>query len=260
MEKQTSGQGQLDVRGDEAMIICRDVHKWFGDFHVLRGVTTTVKRGEVVVICGPSGSGKSTFIRTINRLEEHQKGQIIVDGIELTNDLRNIEAIRREIGMVFQSFNLFPHLTVLQNITLAPIWVKKLRKPEAEAIAMQLLERVGIPEQAHKYPGQLSGGQQQRVAIARALAMQPKIMLFDEPTSALDPEMIKEVLDVMRELAHSGMTMIVVTHEMGFAREVAERIAFFDEGQIVEEAPPEEFFKSPKHERTKLFLSQILEH
>ncbi len=245
---------------DEAIIICRDVHKWFGNFQALRGITTSVSKGEVVVICGPSGSGKSTFIRTINRLEEHQRGQIIVDGIELTHDLKNIEAIRREIGMVFQSFNLFPHLTALQNITLAPIWVRKLKRSEAEDLAMQLLKRVGIPEQAHKYPGQLSGGQQQRVAIARALAMQPKIMLFDEPTSALDPEMIKEVLDVMRELARSGMTMIVVTHEMGFAREVADRIIFFDQGQIVEENSPNEFFKNPKHERTKLFLSQILQH
>jgi general L-amino acid transport system ATP-binding protein len=244
----------------EEIIICRDVHKWFGDFHVLRGVTTTVRKGEVVVICGPSGSGKSTFIRTINRLEEHQRGQIIVDGIELTHDVKNIEAIRREIGMVFQSFNLFPHLTVLQNITLAPIWVRKMKRSEAEALAMQLLERVGIPEQAHKFPGQLSGGQQQRVAIARALAMQPKIMLFDEPTSALDPEMIKEVLDVMRELARSGMTMLVITHEMGFAHEVADRIVFFDDGRIVEENSPEEFFKNPRHERTKLFLSQILRH
>ncbi len=245
---------------DEAIIICRDVHKWFGNFQALRGITTSVSKGEVVVICGPSGSGKSTFIRTINRLEEHQRGQIIVDGIELTHDLKNIEAIRREIGMVFQSFNLFPHLTALQNITLAPIWVRKLKRSEAEDLAMQLLKRVGIPEQAHKYPGQLSGGQQQRVAIARALAMHPKIMLFDEPTSALDPEMIKEVLDVMRELARSGMTMIVVTHEMGFAREVADRIIFFDQGQIVEENSPNEFFKNPKHERTKLFLSQILQH
>jgi general L-amino acid transport system ATP-binding protein len=244
----------------EEIIICRDVHKWFGDFHVLRGVTLTVRKGEVVVICGPSGSGKSTFIRTLNRLEEHQRGQIIIDGIELTNDVRNIEAIRREIGMVFQSFNLFPHLTVLQNITLAPIWVRKMKRSEAEELAMQLLARVGIAEQAHKYPAQLSGGQQQRVAIARALAMQPKIMLFDEPTSALDPEMIKEVLDVMRELARSGMTMLVITHEMGFAREVADRIIFFDQGRIVEENTPEEFFRAPKHERTKLFLSQILRH
>lgn len=244
----------------EEIIICRDVHKWFGDFHVLRGVTTAVRKGEVVVICGPSGSGKSTFIRTLNRLEEHQRGQIIIDGIELTYDIRNIEAIRREIGMVFQSFNLFPHLTVLQNVTLAPIWVRKMKRSEAEELAMQLLARVGIAEQAHKYPAQLSGGQQQRVAIARALAMQPKIMLFDEPTSALDPEMIKEVLDVMRELARSGMTMLVITHEMGFAREVADRIIFFDQGQIIEENTPDEFFRNPKHERTKLFLSQILHH
>ena len=244
----------------EEIIICRDVHKWFGDFHVLRGVTTSVRKGEVVVICGPSGSGKSTFIRTLNRLEEHQRGQIIIDGIELTHDIKNIEAIRREIGMVFQSFNLFPHLTALQNVTLAPIWARKMKRSEAEELAMQLLARVGIAEHAHKYPAQLSGGQQQRVAIARALAMHPKIMLFDEPTSALDPEMIKEVLDAMRELARSGMTMLVITHEMGFAREVADRIIFFDQGQIVEENTPEEFFKNPQHERTKLFLSQILHH
>ena len=245
--------------GDD-IIICRDVEKWFDDFHVLRGITITLKKGEVVVICGPSGSGKSTFIRTINRLEEHQKGDIIVDGIELTNDIRNISAIRSEIGMVFQSFNLFPHLTVLQNVTLAPIRVRKLPKDDAEETAYKLLERVCIPELAEKFPGQLSGGQQQRVAIARALAMEPKIMLFDEPTSALDPEMIKEVLDVMRELARSGMTMIVVTHEMGFAREVCDRIVFFDEGLIVEQAPPSEFFENPREERTKLFLSQILTH
>jgi len=251
-------EANLSVTSDEGIIVCRDVHKWFGDFHALRGISLTMKKGEVVVICGPSGSGKSTFIRTINRLEEHQRGQIIVDGIELTHDLRNIEAIRREVGMVFQQFNLFPHLTVMQNITLAPIWVLKMKKSKAEEIAMQLLERVGIPEQAHKYPGQLSGGQQQRVVIARALAMTPKIMLFDEPTSALDPEMIKEVLDVMKELARSGMTMIVVTHEMGFAREVADRIIFFDFGQLIEENTPEEFFHNPQHERTKLFLSQIL--
>ena len=245
---------------EDDIIICRDVHKWFGDFHVLRGVNLTVKRGEVVVICGPSGSGKSTFIRTINRLEEHQKGTIIVDGIELTRDMRNVAAIRSEIGMVFQSFNLFPHLKVIDNITLAPIWVRKWPKEKAEKVAIELLERVGIPEQAHKYPGQLSGGQQQRVAIARALAMQPKIMLFDEPTSALDPEMIKEVLDVMRELAHSGMTMIIITHEMGFAKEVAHRILFFDEGNVVEGNTPEEFFRNPREERTRLFLSQILTH
>lgn len=244
----------------EDIIICRDVHKWFGDYHVLRGVNLTVKRGEVMVICGPSGSGKSTFIRTINRLEEHQRGTIIVDGIELTNDIRNVHAVRSEIGMVFQSFNLFPHLKVIDNVTLAPVWVRKWPKDKAEKVATQLLERVGIPEQAYKYPGQLSGGQQQRVAIARALAMQPKIMLFDEPTSALDPEMIKEVLDVMRELAHSGMTMIVITHEMGFAKEVAHRIFFFDEGNIVEGNTPAEFFRNPREERTKLFLSQILTH
>jgi len=248
----------------ENIIICRDVHKWFDDFHVLRGVNLTVKRGEVIVICGPSGSGKSTFIRTINRLEEHQRGDIIVDGIELTNDIRNIHAVREEIGMVFQSFNLFPHLKVIDNITLAPIWVRKWPKDKAEEVAMQLLERVGIPEQAQKYPAQLSGGQQQRVAIARALAMQPKIMLFDEPTSALDPEMIKEVLDVMIELARSGMTMIVVTHEMGFAKEVANRVFFFDEGNIVEELAAEELkaaIEDPnraKEERTRLFFSQIL--
>ncbi len=240
------------------IIICRDVHKWFGNFHALCGVNLTVKRGEVVVVFGPSGSGKSTFIRTINRLEEHQRGTIIVDGIELTDDIRNIATIRSEIGMVFQQFNLFPHLTVMQNITLAPMWVRKRPKDQAEQIAMDLLKRVGIPEQAHKYPNQLSGGQQQRVAIARALAMQPKIMLFDEPTSALDPEMINEVLDVMSGLAKSGITMIVVTHEMGFARGVAHRMVFFDSGQIVEEGTPDEIFNRPKHDRTKLFLSQIL--
>lgn len=249
----------MSVTNVEGIIVCRDVQKWFGDFHVLRGISLTMQKGEVVVICGPSGSGKSTFIRTINRLEEHQRGQIIVDGLELTHDLHNIETIRREVGMVFQQFNLFPHLTVLKNVTLAPIWALKMKKSEAEQAAMQLLERVGIPEQADKYPGQLSGGQQQRVAIARALAMNPKIMLFDEPTSALDPEMIKEVLDVMKELAVSGMTMIVVTHEMGFAREVADRIIFFDYGQLIEENTPEEFFHNPKHDRTKLFLSQILQ-
>ena len=242
------------------IIISRDVHKWFDNFHVLKGINLNVKKGEVVVIFGPSGSGKSTFIRCINRLEEHQKGQIIVDGVELTNDIRNIEAIRSEVGMVFQQFNLFPHLTVLQNVMLAPVWVRRSSKDLASETAMQLLKRVGIPEQANKYPGQLSGGQQQRVAIARALAMQPKIMLFDEPTSALDPEMIKEVLDVMVELARSGMTMLVVTHEMGFARAVASRMFFFDEGQIVESGTPDEIFKSPKEDRTKLFLSQILSH
>ncbi len=235
-----------------------DVKKWYGDFQALKGISMDVAEGEVLVIAGPSGSGKSTFIRCINRLEQHQDGQIFVDGIELTNDLKNIEAIRSEVGMVFQSFNLFPHLTVLQNITLAPIWVRKKSKTEAEEKAMELLERVGIPEQADKFPGQLSGGQQQRVAIARALAMEPKIMLFDEPTSALDPEMIKEVLDVMKELAKSGMTMIVVTHEMGFAKEVADRVMLFDDGQLVEENTPQEFFNNPKSDRTKLFLSQIL--
>ncbi|NQW23007.1 MAG: amino acid ABC transporter ATP-binding protein [SAR202 cluster bacterium] len=242
----------------DEIIVCRDVHKWYGDFHVLRGVTTTIERGQVIVIFGPSGSGKSTFIRTINRLEEHQRGDIIVDGIELTHDIRNVEAVRREVGMVFQSFNVFPHLTVLQNITLAPMKVRKWSRQRAEEAAMELLERVGIPEQAHKYSAELSGGQQQRVAIARALAMQPKIMLFDEPTSALDPEMIKEVLDVMHELASSGMTMIVVTHEMGFAKEVADRMMMFDEGNIVEEGTPTDLFDHPQQERTKLFLSQIL--
>ena len=241
-----------------SIIQTKDVKKWFGDFQALKGITMDVAEGEVLVIAGPSGSGKSTFIRCINRLEQHQEGQIIVDGIELTNDLKNIEAIRSEVGMVFQSFNLFPHLTVMQNITLAQIWVRKKNRAEAEEKAMELLERVGIPEQAQKFPGQLSGGQQQRVAIARALAMEPKIMLFDEPTSALDPEMIKEVLDVMKELAKSGMTMIVVTHEMGFAKEVADQMIFMDEGMIVEKADTKEFFANPKSDRTKLFLSQIL--
>jgi len=248
------------LSGADDIIVCWDVHKWFGDFQALRGVNLTIKRGEVVVICGPSGSGKSTFIRCINRLEEHQRGQIIIDGIELTHDLRNIHAIQSEIGMVFQQFNLFPHLKVIDNVSLAPIWVRRWPKDKATKMAMELLERVGIPEQAQKYPGQLSGGQQQRVAIARALAMQPKIMLFDEPTSALDPEMIKEVLDVMVELALSGITMIVVTHEMGFAKQVANRILFFDAGVIVEGNTPEEFFRNPREERTKLFLSQILTH
>ena len=241
-----------------SIIQTKDVKKWFGDFQALKGISMDVAEGEVLVIAGPSGSGKSTFIRCINRLEQHQEGQIIVDGIELTNDLKNIEAIRSEVGMVFQSFNLFPHLTVMQNITLAQIWVRKKNRAEAAEKAMELLERVGIPEQAQKFPGQLSGGQQQRVAIARALAMEPKIMLFDEPTSALDPEMIKEVLDVMKELAKSGMTMIVVTHEMGFAKEVADRVMLFDDGMLVEENTPEEFFNNPKSDRTKLFLSQIL--
>ena len=242
----------------EDIIICRDVHKWYGEFHALRGITTSVSRGEVVVIFGPSGSGKSTFIRTINRLEEHQRGDIIVDGIELTSDIRNIDAIRRDVGMVFQSFNLFPHLSVMSNITLAPIKVRKVPAEEAEQTALELLQRVGIEEQADKYPAQLSGGQQQRVAIARALAMQPNVMLFDEPTSALDPEMIKEVLDVMQELAQSGMTMLVVSHEMGFAREVADRMMMFDEGLLVEEGPPDQIFHDPQSDRTKLFLSQIL--
>ena len=242
------------------IIVCQDVHKWFDDFHALKGINMEVKKGEVIVIFGPSGSGKSTFIRTLNRLEEHQQGTIIVDGIELSHDVRNIERIRMETGMVFQQFNLFPHLTVMQNITLAPIWVRKWPKDKAEQVGMELLERVGIPEQAFKFPGQLSGGQQQRVAIARALAMQPKIMLFDEPTSALDPEMIKEVLDAMIDLAKSGMTMLVVTHEMGFARAVADRMYFFDYGNIVESGTPDEIFKSPKEDRTKLFLSQILQH
>jgi general L-amino acid transport system ATP-binding protein len=234
------------------------VHKWFGQLHVLRGINLTVQAGEVVVIFGASGSGKSTFIRTINRLEEHQRGEIFVDGIELTNDIRNIAAVRSEIGMVFQSFNLFPHLTALQNITLAPMRVRKWPRERAEEVAIALLNRVGIPEQAHKFPAQLSGGQQQRVAIARALAMQPKIMLFDEPTSALDPEMISEVLDAMRELAESGMTMVCITHEMGFARAVANRMVFFDEGLVVEEGPPRQIFEAPAHERTRQFLSQIL--
>jgi len=249
---------QDQIQEADDMIVFREVHKWFGDFHVLKGVNIKIGRGEVVVVFGPSGSGKSTFIRTINRLEEHQRGQIVVDGVELTHDIRHIEAVRRDIGMVFQSFNLFPHLTVMQNITLAPVKVRKSPRKEAELAAMELLERVGIPEQAHKHPAELSGGQQQRVAIARALAMRPKIMLFDEPTSALDPEMIKEVLDVMRELASSGMTMIVVTHEMGFAREVAHRLVMFDEGNIVEDGTPDQIFESPQEERTKLFLSQIL--
>ncbi|HEX2865004.1 MAG TPA: amino acid ABC transporter ATP-binding protein [Deinococcales bacterium] len=244
----------------EPIIVLENVDKSFGSFKALNGVSATIHQGEVVVVIGPSGSGKSTFIRTINRLEHHESGRIVVDGIELTNDTRHIDAIRREVGMVFQSFNLFPHLTVLQNVTLAPMQVRRWSREKAEGIAMKLLERVGIPEQAGKYPPQLSGGQQQRVAIARALAMQPKVMLFDEPTSALDPEMIKEVLDVMKELAREGMTMVVVTHEMGFAREVADRVLFFDHGEIVEEATPEEFYSNPKSERARLFLSQILGH
>jgi general L-amino acid transport system ATP-binding protein len=249
-----------DLSHAPVAIVADGVNKFYGQFQALKDVSMQVRQGEVVVVIGPSGSGKSTFIRCINRLEEHQSGKIVVDGVELTNDVRNIDAIRKEVGMVFQSFNLFPHLTVLQNITIAPMRVKKMDKAAAEKVAFSLLERVGIPEQAGKFPGQLSGGQQQRVAIARALAMQPKIMLFDEPTSALDPEMIKEVLDVMKELARSGMTMMCVTHEMGFAREVADRIVFFDKGQIVEEATPEEFYNNPKTDRAKLFLSQILGH
>ena len=245
---------------NEPIIICQDVHKWFGSFEALRGISMEVKKGEVIVIFGPSGSGKSTFIRTLNRLEEHQKGKIVIDGIELSKDVHDIEAVRMETGMVFQQFNLFPHLNVLENIMLAPVQVRKKSKSEAEEIGQQLLERVGIPEQAEKYPNQLSGGQQQRVAIARALAMQPKIMLFDEPTSALDPEMIKEVLDVMIELAQTGMTMLVVTHEMGFARGVADRMYFFDEGLIVETGTPHDIFHDPQEDRTKLFLSQILSH
>ena len=249
-----------EIDKNQEIIITRDVHKWFDNFHVLKGISLTVRKGEVIVIFGPSGSGKSTFIRCINRLEEHQKGQIIVDGIELGNDIRNIEKIRQEVGMVFQQFNLFPHLTVIQNIMLAPLWVRRTPKQLSRDQAMQLLRRVGIPEQAEKYPAQLSGGQQQRVAIARALAMQPKIMLFDEPTSALDPEMIKEVLDVMIELAKSGMTIVAVTHEMGFARAVANRMIFFDKGEIVEQGTPKQIFENPQSDRTKLFLSQILRH
>jgi general L-amino acid transport system ATP-binding protein len=249
-----------DLTNADDIIICRDVKKWFGDFQALRGISMNVKQGEVIVIIGPSGSGKSTFIRTLNRLEEHQEGEIIIDGITLSHDVRNIAEIRREVGMVFQQFNLFPHLTALENVTLAPIHVRKRSNEEAHEVAMKWLNRVGIPEQAHKYPGQLSGGQQQRVAIARALAMEPKIMLFDEPTSALDPEMIKEVLDVMRDLARSGYTILAVTHEMGFAREVADRVIFFDQGLIVEQNTPSDFFANPRQERTKLFLSQILHH
>jgi general L-amino acid transport system ATP-binding protein len=245
---------------DELMIELKSVHKWYGQFHVLKDINLIVRRGERIVICGPSGSGKSTMIRCINRLEEHQKGDIIVDGIELTDDLKRIDNIRREVGMVFQHFNLFPHLTVLENCTLAPIWVRKMPQREAREVAMKYLERVKIPDQADKFPGQLSGGQQQRVAIARSLCMSPNVMLFDEPTSALDPEMIKEVLDVMIELAEEGMTMICVTHEMGFARTVANRVIFMDEGEIIEENEPEEFFSNPQNERTKLFLSQILAH
>ena len=249
-----------DLSAAPSVITLTGVNKWYGQFHVLSDINLDVKLGEKIVICGPSGSGKSTLIRCINRLEEHQAGEIKVDGVTLSNDVKNIEAIRREVGMVFQSFNLFPHLTILENLTLAPIWVKKTPKKEAEEIAMSLLKRVRIPEQANKYPGQLSGGQQQRVAIARALCMRPKIMLFDEPTSALDPEMVKEVLDTMIELAREGMTMLCVTHEMGFARAVADRVIFMDRGEIVEQNEPEAFFANPRNERTKLFLGQILHH
>lgn len=245
---------------EESVVELRDVNKWYGSFHVLRNINLCVRRGEKIVICGPSGSGKSTMIRCINRLEEHQRGQIMVKGTELTSDVKNIEIVRRDVGMVFQHFNLFPHLTVLQNCCLAPIWVKKMPKREAEAMAMRFLERVKIPEQAKKYPGQLSGGQQQRVAIARSLSMNPEVMLFDEPTSALDPEMVHEVLDVMVELAHEGMTMLCVTHEMGFAKKVADRVIFMDQGQIIEENDPETFFSQPESDRTKKFLSQILIH
>lgn len=246
---------------DENYIIeMKDVHKWYGDFHVLKNITLKVKKGERIVICGPSGSGKSTLIRCINHLEEHQQGKIIVDGIELSGDLKQIEQVRKEVGMVFQDFNLFPHLSILENLMLAPVWVKKMSKKAAEEIAMSYLERVKIPEQARKYPGQLSGGQQQRVAIARSLCMNPKVMLFDEPTSALDPEMISEVLDVMVELAEDGMTMLCVTHEMGFAKKVANRVIFMDEGEIIEENEPASFFEKPQNERTKLFLSQIIQH
>ena len=257
-ETKSSIRGDRDLANAQEIIVCEGVSKWFGDFQALNNVSATIREQEVVVVLGPSGSGKSTWIRCINRLEQHQEGRIMVDGVELSNDLRNIEKVRSEVGMVFQMFNLFPHLTVRDNISLAPIWVRKKPRAEAEEQASSLLERVGIPEQADKFPGQLSGGQQQRVAIARALAMEPKIMLFDEPTSALDPEMIKQVLDVMKELALSGMTMMVVTHEMGFAKEVADKIMFMEGGQIVETGTPEHFFTNPTEERTKLFLSQIL--
>ena len=253
-----SSAEQTKTNGSENMITIESMHKWFGDFHVLKDINLEVKRGAKIVICGPSGSGKSTLIRCINRLEEHQQGSIVVDGTELTSDLKNIEIVRSEVGMVFQHFNLFPHLTALENCAVAPIWVRKTPKVEAEESAMEYLKRVKIPEQAHKYPGQLSGGQQQRVAIARSLCMNPRIMLFDEPTSALDPEMIKEVLEVMTELAESGMTMLVVTHEMGFATAVADSVIFMDEGEIIESNDPHNFFNNPQHERTKLFLSQIL--
>ena len=257
MNPQSPQKDDVTLTGDSIIEIV-EMHKWFGEFHVLQNINLTVQKQERIVICGPSGSGKSTLIRCINRLEEHQRGQIIVDGIELTNDLKNIEKIRAEVGMVFQHFNLFPHLTIVENLSLGPIWVRKIPKKEAEETAMYYLEKVQIADQAKKYPGQLSGGQQQRVAIARSLCMSPKVMLFDEPTSALDPEMIKEVLDAMIELAQEGMTMIVVTHEMGFAKSVAHRVLFMDYGQIVEGNTPDEFFDNPQHERTKLFLSQIL--
>lgn len=251
-------RAKMSVSDTKVAVDIVDMHKWYGEFHVLRDINLRVMEGERIVIAGPSGSGKSTLIRCINRLEEHQQGQIVVNGVELTNDLKRIDDVRREVGMVFQHFNLFPHLTILENCTLAPIWVRGIPKAEAEATAMHYLERVKIPEQAHKFPGQLSGGQQQRVAIARSLCMNPKVMLFDEPTSALDPEMIKEVLDVMVGLAEDGMTMLVVTHEMGFARQVANRVIFMDQGQVIEQNEPEAFFSNPQHERTKLFLSQIL--
>ncbi len=259
MTEAAEQQSKMTV-SDEVVIQIKNMHKWYGAFHVLKNINLEVNRGERIVICGPSGSGKSTMIRCINRLEEHQDGQIIVDNVELTNDLKNIDAIRREVGMCFQHFNLFPHLTVLENCCLAPIWVKQMPRKEAEEVAMKYIERVKIPEQALKYPGQLSGGQQQRVAIARSLCMNPRIMLFDEPTSALDPEMIKEVLDVMIELAEEGMTMLCVTHEMGFAKTVANRVIFMDGGEIIEENEPHEFFDNAQHERTQLFLSQILAH
>ena len=250
----------MNIGKNEIVVELNDVNKWYGEFHVLKNICLRVKKGEKIVVCGPSGSGKSTMIRCINRLEEHQQGDILVKGTPLTNDLKNIESVRREVGMVFQHFNLFPHLTVLDNCCLAPMWVRKLSRKEAEAVAMKYLERVHIPDQALKYPGQLSGGQQQRVAIARSLCMNPEIMLFDEPTSALDPEMVSEVLDVMIELAKEGMTMLCVTHEMGFARKVADRVIFMDKGQIVEENTPEEFFTNPQSDRGRLFLSQILQH
>jgi general L-amino acid transport system ATP-binding protein len=258
-ETTTGAESKFEV-SDEVIVEINEMHKWYGQFHVLKDINLTVNRGERIVICGPSGSGKSTLIRCINRLEEHQQGQIIVDGTELTSDLKHIEATRREVGMCFQHFNLFPHLSVLENCTLAPIWVRKMSKADAIEIAMKYLDRVKIPEQALKYPGQLSGGQQQRVAIARSLCMNPKVMLFDEPTSALDPEMISEVLDVMVELAHEGMTMLCVTHEMGFAKKVANRVIFMDAGEIIEENEPNEFFNNPQNERTQLFLSQIIQH